>query len=293
MGHSRISSLGITRVGTGRARLRYPVARQEWPWVFEYSGLWPHSVSLVDTLSATYGHLEFARLQGSYGWVIRNDQAKNREALGISTLRDYLRLFRQQNPPKLPYLMHLSVNRHLSRLRSRFVLPPEFTPNWADLPGLDRISGPELFIGQRGTGFGPVHVDHVAVHVGFIQLEGEKEFLLFPPEDGPYLYRYAGAQYPWQLRNSRVYNLELASLDRFPLLRRTHPVSLVLKAGQALFMPANWWHTTMNHSNTVSYSIRIVNHTNVLRTVAEYAAGLPQLLARLGARLRPAGKLRH
>lgn len=269
------------------------MARQELPWVFEYSGLWPHPVSLVDTLSATYGHLEFARLQGSYGWVIRNDQAKNREALGISTLRDYLRLFRQQNPPKLPYLMHLSVNRHLSRLRSRFVLPPEFTPNWADLPGLDRISGPELFIGQRGTGFGPVHVDHVAVHVGFIQLEGEKEFLLFPPEDGPYLYRYAGAQYPWQLRNSRVYNLELASRDRFPLLRRTHPVSLVLKAGQALFMPANWWHTTMNHSNTVSYSIRIVNHTNVLRTVAEYAAGLPQLLARLGARLRPAGKLRH
>ena len=44
----------------------------------------------------------------------------------------------------------------------------------------------------------------------------------------------------------------------------------------------------MNHSNTVSYSIRIVNHTNVLRTVAEYAAGLPRLLSRLGARVWPA-----
>ncbi len=288
MSHSSISSQAIPRIGARPAHIRRPAARRDLPWIFEYSGLWPHPVSLVDALSATYGHLEFARLQGSYGWVIRNDQAKNREALGISTLGDYLRLFRQPNGPKLPYLMHLSVNRHLRRLRSHFVLPPEFTPNWADLPGLDRISGPELFIGQRGTGFGPVHVDHVAVHVGFIQLEGEKEFLLFPPEDGPYLYRYGGAQFPWQLRNSAVYNLKPAALDRFPLLRRTHPVSLVLKAGQALFMPANWWHTTMNHSNTVSYSIRIVNHTNVLRTVAEYAAGLPRLVSRLGARVWPA-----
>jgi hypothetical protein len=264
-----------------RPRSRSRTGPRELPFVFEYSGLWPHPVSLLDTLCTEYGDLPFATLQGSYGWVIRNDQAKSREALGISTLREYIGLFRRADPPKLPYLMHLAVNRHLPRLKSRFVLPPEFRPNWADLPGLDRISGPELFIGQRGTGFGPVHIDHVAVHVGFVQLEGEKEFLLFPPEDGQYLYRYPGAQFPWQLRNSRVRNLDPSSLERFPLLRRTHPVSLVLKAGQALFLPANWWHTTINHSNTVSYSIRIVNHTNVLRTTAEYAAGLPRAAARL------------
>jgi hypothetical protein len=37
----------------------------------------------------------------------------------------------------------------------------------------------------------------------------------------------------------------------------------------------------MNHSDTVSYSIRIVNHTNVYRTVAEYAAGVPRAMHRL------------
>lgn len=262
-------------------RARTQVGAGELPFVFEYGGLWPHPVSLLDTLCTEYGDLPFATLQGSYGWVIRTDQAKNREALGISTLREYIDLFRRADPPRLPYLMHLSVNRHLPRLKPRFVLPPEFRPNWADLPGLDRISGPELFIGQPGTGFGPVHIDHVAVHVGFVQLEGEKEFLLFPPGDGENLYRYPGAQFPWQLRNSRVRNMDPASLERFPLLRRTHPVSLVLKAGQALFLPANWWHTTINHSNTVSYSIRIVNHTNVLRTAAEYVAGLPRAMGRL------------
>jgi hypothetical protein len=234
----------------------------------------------LDTLADEYGHLEFANLQGSYGWVIRYDQAANREALGIRTLREYLDLFRRPNAPRLPYLMHLSVNRHVPRLKWRFALPPAFRPNWADRPGLDRISGPELFIGQRGTGFGPVHIDHVAVHVGFVQLEGEKRFLLFPPEDGPRLYRYPGKQFPWQLRNSRVRDVEPESLERFPLLRGTHPASFTLTAGQALFMPANWWHTTFNLSNSVSFSIRIVNHTNVLGTLAEYARGIPRALAR-------------
>jgi len=251
------------------------------PLVFEYSGLWPHPVSLHETLRAEYGHLEFARLQGSYGWVVRYDQARDREASGVRTLGEYLDRFRSPAPPRLPYLMHLSVNRHLLRLKDRFVLPREFLPNWADLPGLDRISGPELFIGQAGTGFGPVHLDHVAVHVGFVQLEGEKEFLLFPPEDGRHLYRYPGSQYPWQLRNSRVRDLSPASLARFPQLRRTRPRSVVLKAGQALFLPANWWHTTLNRTDSVSYSIRIVNHTNVLQTVAEYARGVPRAMARL------------
>lgn len=263
-----------------------PVARpagnpRELPFVFEYSGLWPHPVSLLDTLADEYGTLDFARLQGSYGWVIRYDQARNRELTTTRTLREYLAAFRAADAPRLPYLMHLSVNRHVPRLKSRFVLPPEFLPNWADRPGLDRISGPELFIGQRGTGFGPVHIDHVAVHVGFVQLQGEKQFLLFPPEDGRYLYRFPGAQFPWQLRNSRVRDLEPATLGQMPLLRRTHPVTLTLRAGQALFLPANWWHTTRNLSDSVSYSIRIVNGTNVARTVAEYARGIPRALARL------------
>jgi hypothetical protein len=47
-------------------------------------------------------------LQGSCGWAIRDDQAKK---------------------------------RHLPRLTSRFELPAEFCPNWADQAGFDRVSG--------------------------------------------------------------------------------------------------------------------------------------------------------
>jgi hypothetical protein len=38
-------------------------------------------------------------------------------------------------------------------------------------------------------------------------------------------------------------------------------------------MPADWWHTTVNLTDSVSYSIRIVNHTNVLKTAGQYLAG--------------------
>lgn len=254
------------------------------PLVFDHAGLWPHATPLVETLAAEYGDLPFATLQGSYGWVLRHDQPRGREMRGVRTLRDYLRLFRQANPPPLPYLMHLSVNRHLPGLRERLVLPAGFRPNWANLPGLDRLCGPEFFIGQAGTGFGPVHLDHVAVHVGFVQIEGTKQFLLFPPEDGPLLYRYPGAQFPWQLRNSRVCGCDPQDLARFPLLQRAHPQSVLLRAGQALFLPANWWHTTLNLSDSVSYSIRIVNHTNALKTLGEYARGIPRLLQRVARR---------
>ena len=48
---------------------------------------------------------------------------------------------------------------------------------------------------------------------------------------------------------------------------------LTLRAGQALFMPADWWHTTINLTDSVSYSIRIVNHTNVLKTLGHYLVG--------------------
>jgi hypothetical protein len=262
----------------------------EWPRVFGGATVWNHSRPFLEVLRSEYGHLDFATLRGTYGWCIKYDQLDKFNALGVSRLDEFLDLFETGSELPLPYLMHLSVNRSLRRLRRHFRSPPEFRPNWADHPWLDRLWGPEVFIGQRGTGFGPVHIDHVAVHVGFCQLQGEKRFLLFPPEDGPNLYRYRGAQFPWQLRNSKIRGFDAATLERFPLLKRTHPVSLVLRAGECLFLPANWWHTTLNLADSVSYSIRIVNHTNALRTLGEHARGIPRALGRLRRRASPQGR---
>jgi hypothetical protein len=244
------------------------------PFVFDAPSVWQHPRPLLDVLATDHGHLDLEAMDGSYGWVIKYSQQAKFRALGIRTLGEYLRLFTggvRDRP--LPYVMHVSIRRNLPELLPHFVPCREFRPNWATAAWLDRLAGPELFIGPAGSGFGPIHIDHASVHVGFYQFQGEKKFILFPPGDGRYLYRYRGAQFPWQLRNARPTGWNYTDLARFPLVSRTNPVTLTLRAGQALFMPADWWHTTINLTDSVSYSIRIVNHTNVLKTLGHYLAG--------------------
>lgn len=214
------------------------------PTRFQCDSIWRHELPLLEVLDGEYGHMKLAQLEGSCGWCIKYSQEYKRAALGIRTLGELLELFMQGSPLPLPYLMHLSVNRNFPRLRKYLDDPPQFRPNWAGMTWADRIGGPEFFIGQRGTGFGPIHIEHVAAHVGFCQLSGEKRFLLFPPEDGQYLYRYPGAQFPWQLRNSRICGFDEDAYERYPLLRNASSREITLRAGEALFMPANWWHTT-------------------------------------------------
>jgi len=251
------------------------------PTKFRCASVWQHERPLLEVLTEEYGVLSLRDLAGTYGWCIRYSQQHKSDALGIETLGELLELFRQGSEQALPYLMHLSIHRNLPRLRQYFVDPPQFRPNWAAAKWADRIGGPELFVGQQGTGFGPVHIDHVGVHVGFYQLAGEKRFLLFPPEDGQYLYRYPGAEFPWQMRNSQVRGFDAGIHERFPLLRHAHPREITLRAGEALFLPANWWHTTLNLTDSVSYSVRIVNRSNALSTLAEYARGVPRAVSRL------------
>ena len=249
------------------------------PQVFDYADLWQGDRPLLQSLRDIYGNRKLDSLGGSYGWPVRYRQVEDYERLGITTLAEYLDAFRHGGI-RLPYLRHMSLNRALPALRPFLKEPDEFKPNWADRPWLDRLGGPELFIGQRDTVFGNVHQDQVAVHVGFVQLEGEKEFIIFPPEDGQYLYRIPGRQFPYELRNSQIHFAELENFERFPVLRKASPQSIVLRAGEAMFLPADWWHTTRNLTDSVSYSLRIVNRTNVLKTIARHFQGVPRLIRR-------------
>lgn len=270
----------------GAAELALPVVpvpagtRPE-PYVFDAPSVWQHPRPLLDVLADDYGHLDLERMDGSYGWVIKYSQQAKFRALGIRTLGEYLRLFRAgATDQPLPYVMHLSVRRNLPDLLPHFVPGPAFEPNWVTAAWLDRLAGPELFFGPPGSGFGPIHQDHASVHVGFYQFLGEKQFILFPPGDGKYLYRYRGAQFPYQLRNARPTGWSYRDFARFPRLRHASPRILTLRAGQALFMPADWWHTTINLTTSASWSIRIVNGSNILRTVGHYLAGPARAIAR-------------
>jgi len=250
------------------------------PYVFPYRDLWQHSEPLLDMLKSVSGDSPLHSLGGTYGWSVRYRQQEDYVGLGVNTLADYIDAFRKRDI-KLPYLRHISLNRNAASIRQFIKDPVAFTPNWVTSPWLDRLGGPELFIGQAGTTFGHVHRDHANVHVGFVQLEGEKELILFPPDNEPYLYSFQGREFPYQDRATRVRYVDLHDYERFPLLQKASPTRIVLRAGQALLMPANWWHTTYNLTDSVSYSIRIVNSTNVVGCIGEHLAGLPRLCRKL------------
>lgn len=254
----------------------------EQPLVFDYAGLWRHAVPLLDVMRSHYGHLPLRALGGAYGWSVRNCEAGIYERLQMATLGDYIDAF-LSGGVALPYLRHVSLNRALPGLRRYLKDPREFQPNWVAHPRLDRLGGPELFIGQAGTRFGCLHQDHASVHVGFVQLEGEKEYVLFPPGDSRYLYRWTTRHFPYQARNSWLHYEDIDDPGRYPLLRFTHPRRVLIKAGQALLLPADWWHTTSNCTDSVSYSIRIVNRSNISRVVATHLQGIPRLFRRAAA----------
>jgi len=247
------------------------------PYVFSCNDLWQHDEPLLDVLASRYGAQPLTSFGGSYGWSVRYRQEEDYAAIGLKTMAEYIEAFRS-NSVQLPYLRHLSVNRAMPELRRHIRHPQEFGPNWADFRWLDRYSGPEIFIGQENTGFGNFHQDHASVHVGFVQLEGSKEFTLFRPEDGEHLYRMQGAQFPFQMRNSAVRLEEIDSYARFPNLRYATPRKITLSAGQALFLPADWWHTTRNLTDSVSYSVRIVNGSNIGALIARHVEGLGKLV---------------
>jgi hypothetical protein len=250
------------------------------PVVFHCEPAWQHPAPLLEVLRAQYGGLQLDTLGGSYGWVVREQNRRRFEELGIETLGQYLDAF-EHGIRGLPYLTHLSIHHNIPALKPWLVAPSRFGPNWVASPRWDRLGGPELFIGQRGTRFAGIHQDHGGVHVGFCQLIGEKRFIVFPPSDGRWLYRYRGGEFPYQLRNSQVRWFAPDAYERWPLLRHASPRSIVLRAGEALLLPANWWHATESLTDGITWSTRIINHSNALGSALEHLLGLPRGLARL------------
>jgi ribosomal protein L16 Arg81 hydroxylase len=88
-----------------------------------------------------------------------------------------------------------------------------------------------LWLGPEGT-VTPLH--HDVMNILFVQVFGRKRVILFDPLQTPYLYNDDG-----------VYSqIDPLSVDhsRFPLYREAESRTLILNPGEALFIPAGYWH---------------------------------------------------
>jgi hypothetical protein len=90
---------------------------------------------------------------------------------------------------------------------------------------------------------------HPFTHALTCQVTGKKRVVLYAPEDGPNLYPHA-----WFLPAFHWSRIDFLHPDyrRFPKLREARARTCLLEPGDALFIPAHFWHWTQGLDFSVS-----------------------------------------
>jgi hypothetical protein len=95
----------------------------------------------------------------------------------------------------------------------------------------------ELLFGGPGGALANPQCDMLHRHLWIAQVYGEREVILYEPEQQHRL--YVDAQQPWR---STVHDID--DYAEYPLLRRARRHRVVLRPGDALFVPCGTWYAT-------------------------------------------------
>jgi len=193
----------------------------------------------------------------------------------------------EQNPA--PYFRNRILYDLFPTLRNDIEpLPEYFQPNW--LPDrylvkyvrdvLNRGAAIEIYIGGKGGAFPVLHYDGAGTHAFLMQIYGRKQFIIYSPEQEPYLYPSS------EKRNlSTVNDLDNPDLQKFPLFAKAEPSKFVLEPGELLFIPSHWWHTTKMLTPCISISANVLNQSNWKELVDFVARGRRNPVVSLGSRV--------
>ena len=181
------------------------------------------------------------------------------------------RLFlHEQLPELLPDLIPQNVygypRRHVSPLM------PE---RWRRPDGFLK-----LLMGGPGSKFPIMHFDAENAHAQITEIYGDKEFVLFSPEDTPYMYPS-----PVRPNLSLVDQPYPPNLEKFPLLSEARPWRTVLHPGDMIFVPSGWWHTARPLTPSISVCTAILDESNWNGFCREITASAAQTPARRALKL--------
>lgn len=112
-----------------------------------------------------------------------------------------------------------------------------------------------VFIGAKGHS-SPLH-NSFSNNI-FIQVTGEKEWIIYPPyyspifDPDPALNMYRGTSERQGLR----FDSFNPDFEKHPLFKYMDGYKVVLKPGDILYNPPYWWHTVVNHSDSIGVGYR-------------------------------------
>lgn len=137
-----------------------------------------------------------------------------------------------------------------------YVLP--FSPAGRRVdPTADYFPARGLFISERGAKTG-LHVDPWGSDAVLCQLYGRKTWVMYGPEQGPYLRSEAG-----------VVDLDHPDPGKFPDFDQARATcEFVLEPGDTLYVPHGWYHTARSDTDSISLTWNFVHRTGVDAFVA-------------------------
>lgn len=214
----------------------------------------------------------FKQTFGSMKFLINEDpnqkaDYKENEAGSEYTMARFIDLVMDstdENPA--PYFRNRILHQLFPSLTDDIQPWPEyFQPNWLSEryavkyvgEVLNRGAAVELFIGGKGGAFPVLHYDGAGVHAFLMQIYGSKEYVLFSPEQEPFLYPS-----PERENLSLIMNLESPSFEKFPLFANAVPTKVILDPGELLFVPSHWWHTVKILTPSITLSANVLNQSN-------------------------------
>lgn len=132
----------------------------------------------------------------------------------------------------------------------------------------------KLLVGGYGSKFPVMHFDGENAHAFITQIYGVKEFVLFSPDDSPYMYH---TEY---LNQSGVDDPIYQDRVRFPLMAKATPYRTLLEPGDTIFVPSHWWHSARTVTTCISVCTNMLDSSNWDGFVAEVAGSRRKTLTR-------------
>jgi hypothetical protein len=164
-----------------------------------------------------------------------------------------------------PYMYRLFLHQHLPEVLAD-VSPPNkyaFARRYASPLMMEYWRRPDgylkLLIGGIGGRFPIMHYDGENAHATITEIYGDKEFIVYSPQDTPYLYPGTGTT---RYNHSLVDDPHHQDLERFPLLSRATQYRSVLHPGDMVFVPCGWWHTARALTPSISVGMNILDRSN-------------------------------
>jgi histone arginine demethylase JMJD6 len=204
-------------------------------------------------------------------------QAAHGESAGTEfTMAEFIdRVLQSCEESPAPYFRNRNLYALFPSLKEDIEPLPEYLlPNWLGDKYLVKQVGEvlnrgaviEIYIGGKGGRFPVLHYDGVGTHAFLMQIHGQKQYIVYPPEQERFLYAS-----PRKINLSLINDVDKPDLEKYPLFAKATPTVFVLEPGELLFVPSHWWHTAKMLTPSITISANVLNQSN-WNELIEYAA---------------------